>query len=195
MRIISGSLRGRQLESPRDETSRPYPDRVRQSVFNILRGWFEDANVLDLFAGVGSMGIEALSRGARSVLFVERDRRVAGTLTANIAALNLSDRARVHTGDALSLTALASAPRPVQVAFVDPPYPLVEGEDADAVFDLLARIGRDLLDPRGFIVLRTPWPYRRRSLAVPSLLGPETHLYGSMAVHLYQSAPSAAPST
>lgn len=160
-------------------------------MFNILRGWFEGATVVDLFSGVGTMGLEAISRGAREVVFVERDRTTAMLLARNIERLGVQSRARIVTGDAFSGSTLASLPHgTAQVAFVDPPYPLMEGEEADDVLNLLERVGRDVMDPKGFIILRTSWPYKHGKLLVKGLAGPETHVYGSMAVHLYQPSES-----
>lgn len=81
LQISGGEYRSRRLTSPPDaEVSRPYARRAREAVFNLLRGWFEDARVLDLFAGVGTMGLEAASRGAAAVVMVERDKPIGSTL-------------------------------------------------------------------------------------------------------------------
>ena len=116
MRITGGELAGRRLRVPRGEV-RPTADRVREALFSMLahRGALEAARVLDLFAGSGALGIEALSRGGRSALFVEKSRGVAKTLGENLASLDLLARARVVQGDA------AVALR-FDLCFVDPPY-------------------------------------------------------------------------
>jgi 16S rRNA (guanine966-N2)-methyltransferase len=119
MRVVGGTARGRRLQAPTGRTVRPTSDRAREAIFNSLTslGVLEDATVLDLFAGSGAMGIEALSRGAASVTFVERDRTAVSTIRANLAALGFEGA--VVAGDAL---AHAGRSGPVDVALVDPPY-------------------------------------------------------------------------
>ncbi len=121
MRIIAGEFRGRSLTAPGDRRARPTADRVREAWFSILAGELPGARVLDLFAGSGALGLEALSRGAGSVDFVEMSRTALSALRANIAALDVEDRARVHAGDALRFVA-GLAPRRYDVVFADPPY-------------------------------------------------------------------------
>jgi 16S rRNA (guanine(966)-N(2))-methyltransferase RsmD len=159
MRIIAGEFRRRLLISPKDATvTRPMPDRVKESLFSILRGHCEGATVLDGFAGSGALGLEALSRGAKKCVFVERDRNISQILRDNVAALGCEDRALVIQGDALGSAALASAPRPLTLAFLDPPYPVVE--DLAGFKRVMAQVQAlvELLSDDGFVVLRTPWP-------------------------------------
>src|SRR5579859_95724 len=102
MRVIAGRFGGRRLSSPRGRTTRPTSDRVREATFALL-GPVEEASVLDLFAGTGALGIEALSRGAARAVFVERDARAARALRANLAALALEGpQALVRRADALA---------------------------------------------------------------------------------------------
>jgi 16S rRNA (guanine(966)-N(2))-methyltransferase RsmD len=163
MRIIAGEFRSRRLFTPADGlTTRPMPDRVRESLFGILRGHTEGAAVFDAFAGTGSIGLEAISRGASRCVFVERDRDSVEILRRNIASLGVEDRCEVVHGDALGAGALARCPRPVHLVFMDPPYDLVRQpagwRRVKAQFEqLVAR-----LDESGFAVLRTPWPFRHR---------------------------------
>jgi len=190
-RIIAGEYRSRRLVGPDDEDpSRPYLDRVKESVFNLLRGWCEGARVLDLFAGVGTMGLEAVSRGAASVLMVERDRRVFEVLQRNIEALGCGDRAVAMMADALGQTALLRAPRPIDLAFVDPPYAMMHEESGRG--RVLRQIGRcaEVMAQRSFLVLRSPVGAGEADLAVPGCVGPEAHAYGHGCwVLLYQPAP------
>jgi len=160
MRIIAGEFRHRKLISPKDaSTTRPIPDRVKESIFNILRGHFEGAGILDAFAGSGSIGLEALSRGAAFVLFVERDKEAATLLEQNIELLGCGDRCEVLRADALGPATLGRCPRPLHLAFFDPPYPLVTDPAGwDRVRGQVARVV-DLLTPTGFAALRTPWPF------------------------------------
>src|SRR5919202_1586835 len=99
MRVISGSAKGRKLVSPGSAT-RPITDRVKENLFNILGASVVDANVLDLFAGAGSVGIEALSRGARHATFVELDREALETIRQNLQLTRLAERAEVVRADA-----------------------------------------------------------------------------------------------
>ena len=121
MRVIAGSARGRRLEAPRGRTVRPTSDRVREALFSSLRDDVPRATVLDLFAGTGALGIEALSRAAAAATFVERDATVVQTLERNLATAGVADRATVVRSDA---DGFAANPRggPFTVVFCDPPY-------------------------------------------------------------------------
>jgi 16S rRNA (guanine(966)-N(2))-methyltransferase RsmD len=160
MRIIGGEFRSRRLLTPRDaSTTRPIPDRVKESLFSLLRGHTPDATVFDAFAGTGAIGLEAVSRGAARCVFVERDRQIAEILRGNIAALGVEDRCDVVIGDALGPGALARCPRPVNLVFMDPPYPLVRDTLGwNRVRMQMERLIEFLADD-GFAVLRTPWPH------------------------------------
>ncbi len=163
MRIVAGRLRGRALVAPEGRATRPTGDRARQALFDVLAhaDWappLEGARVLDLFAGSGALGFEALSRGAAFALFVETDAAARGAIRDNADALGLMGAARVHRRDATDL-----GPRPgsagaaFTLAFLDPPYGQGLGEralaglagggwlapDAVAVFER----GRDEPDP------------------------------------------------
>lgn len=188
MRIISGIYRSRRLLSPADKETRPITDRVKESLFNHLREQFENANVVDLFSGTGSLGLEALSQGAAHVLFVEQNRESAQRLKQNIETLGVEDQTAVVVGDALSSACLTRAERPVRIAFVDPPYVMMYGERARVIFDQMARLA-GMMDPEGFIILRTSWPAYDNivhSLTSEFLEGPETIEYKTMALHFYQ---------
>ncbi len=136
MRIIAGKWRGRPIVAPKGEDTRPTADRTREALFSMLVsrvGSFEGLAVADFFAGSGSLGIEALSRGAASCLFVEQDRLAVDALKANLAKLDV--RADVR---ATSVMALGPAPAPLDVIMMDPPY----GTGAGLVaLDKLARLG------------------------------------------------------
>lgn len=200
MRIIAGEFRSRSLKTPPDATiTRPMPDRVRESIFNLLRGHFEGENVMDVFAGVGTMGLEAVSRGAAHCVFVEQSRDIARLLRENIETLHVGDRAEVVQSDALGNASISAGPNPVHIIFFDPPYAMVQ--DPERRERCLAQFGRlvQRLDDSGFAVLRTPWPLietaqdRRGEnvdLTIEGAQGPETHEFGSMAAHLYMKRPS-----
>lgn len=160
LRIISGQYRRRLLTTPPDaEKTRPIPDRVKESLFQILRGHCEGASVFEAFAGVGSIGLEAVSRGATRVVMVERDREIFSLLEKNTATLpGAQDRVELVCGDALGPGALARCPRPVHLVFFDPPYAMVRdpagwGRIKGQFERLIA-----MLDDTGYAVLRTPWP-------------------------------------
>jgi 16S rRNA (guanine966-N2)-methyltransferase len=137
MRIIAGTCRGRPIVAPKGQATRPTADRAREALFSMLLsrlGSFEGQVVADLFAGSGALGLEALSRGAASCLFVEQERAALDALRANIATLGLSG-ADVR---ATSVLALGPAPRPLDLIMMDPPYATGAGVVA---LDKLARLG------------------------------------------------------
>ena len=117
---MAGELRGRRIESPPGLDTRPTTDKVREAVFNALvsRDLVRDAQVADLFAGTGALGIEALSRGASHCTFVERDRNVMRYLRGNLEQLGLESRSRVVPGDAVSQAGALD----VDIVLADPPY-------------------------------------------------------------------------
>ncbi len=134
MRIVSGSFRGRTLTTPPGEGTRPTSDRARQAIFNILEhaAWAPDlamARVIDLFAGSGALGFEALSRGAAFCLFVENDEAARGAIRQNVDGLNLFGKTRIHRRDATDLGTRPGGDGPAfGLAFVDPPYSKGLGE-------------------------------------------------------------------
>jgi len=140
MRIIGGEHRGRALKAPEGAATRPTSDRAREAVFNILEHapWSEGivhARVIDLFAGSGALGLEALSRGAAWCLFVETDAAARGAIRDNIEALapngDLNGRTRIHRRDAVDLGRLpAGDGEPFDLVFLDPPYGKGLGEKA-----------------------------------------------------------------
>jgi 16S rRNA (guanine966-N2)-methyltransferase len=125
MRVVGGRLKGRNLASPSSRDIRPTADRLRESVFNILIHAYdnpiEDARVLDLFAGTGALGIEAVSRGARFTLFVDNGAEARALLRNNVEALGLGGVTKVYRRDATNLGP-AHPMEPFSLAFLDPPY-------------------------------------------------------------------------
>jgi 16S rRNA (guanine966-N2)-methyltransferase len=137
VRIIAGEWRGRTIEAPPGQATRPTADRVRETLFSMLAsrlGSFEDLRVADLFAGSGALGLEALSRGAASATFVETDSAAAAAIRRNAEKLGASGRVRVIAGSALAL------PRsePFDLMFADPPYAPGSGT---AVVESIIRAG------------------------------------------------------
>ncbi len=148
VRIIAGAFRGRPVQAPRGRATRPTSDRVREALFSIL-GDVTDLEVLDLFAGSGALGLEALSRGARSVVFVDEARAALGALRANVTGFGVEARARIVPGDARgALRRLAREERRFELVFLDPPY---ADRGAADLLEALATTG--VLAPGAWIVL------------------------------------------
>ncbi len=123
MRIISGTSRGRKLVTPKNRSLRPTSDRVKESIFNILREEIEGRMVLDLFAGTGNLGIEALSRGARKAIFVEKRRHALGLIQRNLAQFGLEERSEVLPMDTnRAIGILKQRGKTFDLIFMDPPY-------------------------------------------------------------------------
>jgi 16S rRNA (guanine966-N2)-methyltransferase len=151
MRIVGGRLRGRALAAPKSQAIRPTADRLREALFNVLVHAYDDpisdARVLDLFAGTGALGLEALSRGAAFALFVDDDAQARALLRENVAALGLGGVSRIFRRDAVKL-GMAHPVEPFSLAFLDPPY----GKDLAQKALLSARAGGWLL-PDALIVV------------------------------------------
>ena len=121
MRIVAGAYKGRRIEAPRGRSTRPTSDRVREALFSILGTAVDGARVLDLFAGSGALGIEALSRGAAQAVFVDSDESAIAAIEANLEALGID--ARAHRRDAFSwLEGAARREEAFDLVFCDPPY-------------------------------------------------------------------------
>jgi 16S rRNA (guanine966-N2)-methyltransferase len=146
MRIIAGDLKGRRLKAPTWEGLRPTSDKLRETLFNILGARIAGARVLDGFAGTGAVGIEALSRGAAHVTFVEQDRRATALIEANLAACGRGDGYTIQSGDVGAVLRRMPDNARFDVIVLDPPY------DASGVADALAAAAGRLAD-EGVIVL------------------------------------------
>jgi len=197
IRIIAGRRRGWKLEAPKGKlVTRPITDRVKENLFNIIQGQVPDAVVLDLFAGTGALGLEALSRGARWATFVEQDRQVSAVLKRNVARLGYEEVSRVITGDALRLrpgvrdSGLRQVPEDlvVDLVFVDPPYAMMDDRlmrerIGDALEELMTF---GALAPGATVVVRhearskadTAWPHLRRG---------QSRTYGSMTLDFFEA--------
>jgi 16S rRNA (guanine966-N2)-methyltransferase len=151
VRVIAGSYGGRRLKAPPGRATRPTSDRVKEALFSML-GELDGARVMDVFAGSGSLGIEALSRGAGMAVFVERDARATRVLGENLAALALpGEVAEVRRGDALAVLRRAREARETyDLLLVDPPY-----DQAPELEDALAAIVPSLLAPRGRVAVES----------------------------------------
>ena len=138
MRIIAGEWRGRKLAAPKGDATRPTADRTRETLFSMLTsrlGTYEDLSVVDLFAGSGALGLEALSRGAGFCLFVEQDQAALAAIKSNIETLGCRSRSSVSAGSVMSL---GPAKQPHDLILLDPPYETGAGSVA---LDRLLRLG------------------------------------------------------
>ena len=158
MRIIAGTKRGMKLLSPKSETSRPYTDRVKESLFSVLYkyGLLEGRAVADVFSGVGSMGLEALSRGAEFALFVEKDPKIGSILKQNIEKAGFTAQSKVIRANAFKIGAPVDFEgQKYSIIFVDPPYRLSsdvgENSDLSRLLDLLP----EQLADDGIVIVRT----------------------------------------
>ena len=138
MRVIAGEFRSRRLKSIPGDATRPTPDRLRETLFDILSSRIEGAVFLDAYAGTGAVGIEALSRGAKHAIFLEKDRFAVETIRENLASLKLERRATVVKGPVLQTLGRSQA----DLVFLDPPYDLER--EYSAALDLLAQTPPDL---------------------------------------------------
>jgi 16S rRNA (guanine966-N2)-methyltransferase len=160
MRIIAGQFRSRTLEAPAGLATRPTSDRLRETLFNVLAPRIQGAAFLDLYAGSGAVGIEALSRGAASVAFVERVPAALAVLRANLARLGISEGVRIHTGsvggwlrrlEKGSEAALKPGPSlAFDLVFLDPPYDA--GEEYAATLGLLGGAAGGLLNAGALVI-------------------------------------------
>jgi 16S rRNA (guanine966-N2)-methyltransferase len=184
-RVIAGTARGTRLAAPGDGT-RPLADRVKETLFAILEPDLPGARVLDLFAGSGAGGIEALSRGAALAVFVERDATAARVIFENITKVHMADRARVARVDALKyLRDRAAGDGPFDLVLIDPPY--AEPALLDAALTRLATPPGPLLTPAVWVVAkhfwRTPPPP-----AVGLLASIRTRRFGETVLTFYRRA-------
>lgn len=149
MRIIAGAYKGRRLAPPVDQSVRPTPDRVKEALFSILTGRIEDAVVLDLFAGSGNLGLEALSRGARKCYFGDSSRDSIRLIHSNVAHCKAESISNILLGDYRNV--LAQIREKMDIIFIDPPYREKLWEDA---LDLISE--KELMNPEGIVVLEHP---------------------------------------
>jgi 16S rRNA (guanine966-N2)-methyltransferase len=148
VRIIAGERKGHTIFAPRGRETRPTSDRVRENIFNIVAPWVEGARVLDLYAGSGAMGLEALSRGAAGVVFVEADGDAVRAIERNLDKLRLTGATVVRTEAMTGLAQEATAGRKYDLVLVDPPYAMTD-------FDTLARYLPRVLADDGLAVLES----------------------------------------
>jgi 16S rRNA (guanine966-N2)-methyltransferase len=176
MRIVAGAAKGRRLAAPTGDEVRPTADRVKEAMFAALQPILPGAAVLDLYAGSGALGLEALSRGARQVTFVERDRRALEVLRRNIDTVGL-DGATVVAGTVASTLAGSPPGAPFDLVLADPPYRLPKAELAAILAAVVAHLapGASVVVERAARDGTPPWP---------AALGPaDPRRYGDTALH------------
>lgn len=179
MRIIAGSRKGRRIVAPPGLDTRPTGDRVREAVFNLV-GPLDGARVLDLYAGSGAMGLEALSRGAEHATFVERDRVAAATIAKNAETLGLADAVTLRREDVRRvLAADASAGTLYDLVLVDPPYRMLPGLLPD-----LSRLVPPVVAAGGLVVVESE---AREEPELP-LPARTSRRYGSVRVTVFEAA-------
>jgi 16S rRNA (guanine966-N2)-methyltransferase len=176
VRIIAGERKGHTIFAPRGRETRPTSDRVRENVFNIVAPWVEGARVLDLYAGSGAMGLEALSRGAEAAVFVEADAEAVRAIERNLDKLRLTG-ARVVRADATTgLAQETAAGRTYDLVLADPPYTMTD-------YDTLARYLPRVLADDGLLVLESA---ARTEPQLPGLAVRTTRKYGSTRVTVFE---------
>lgn len=162
MRVIAGRFKGRRLKTPAWEGVRPTSDKLRGTLFNIVQSRIEGARVLDGFAGTGAVGIEALSRGAAHVTFIERDRRAVALIKANLALCGVEQGYTIECGDVASVLRRSPQDRQFDLVLLDPPY----DADPGTVLSTL-EAAAEVMHVDSLLVLERA---RRRDAEVPALL-------------------------
>ncbi len=180
-RILAGILRGRAIATPPGRATRPLRALARRSLFDVLGPGIAGARVLDLFAGAGTVGLEALSRGAAEVVLVENALPAVRALRATISRFGVAAQARVAVADALSFVQEGAAGS-FEFIFLGPPYACFEEHAETRITEVLACVAR-LLSASGTLVLETPTRVPRPSVTGLTLL--ESRTYGDSALHFF----------
>lgn len=178
MRIIAGEFKGRKLTAPPDYNVRPTAEKVREAVFSMIQMHVEDAVVVDLFAGTGSLGLEALSRGAKRAYFVDKDRRSISLVRENVKACGMEDYSVIMCSDyALGLANLHDR---ADIVFLDPPY------KAGLMLDCLRRLAESDVLPEGGIVVAEHGREELLPEKIRSLELVKDRKYGKVRVSIYE---------
>jgi 16S rRNA (guanine966-N2)-methyltransferase len=176
MRVISGTARGRKLKEPEGYSTRPTTDMVKESIFNIIQFDIEGRRVLDLFAGTGQLGIEALSRGALNAVFVDESNEAIKLVKENVKILGFEDKATITRGDAAAFLRQGGS---FDIIFLDPPYDSGLMEKAvNNIFEF------DMLKENGIIICETNVERQLPEAILPYIKGKE-YKYGKIKVALY----------
>lgn len=175
VRLISGQFGGRKIEAPDGRRTHPMGDRPRSALFNIIQADLADAEVLDAFAGTGALGFEALSRGAASATFIERDRIAQKVLANNITLLGLEDRAKLIRTSVSNWLTTAEPPQ-YDLIFADPPYHDTQLSTVSRLFGLLK--------PGALMVLSVPGSSERPT--EPGVVVVDNRSYGTASLIFYR---------
>jgi 16S rRNA (guanine966-N2)-methyltransferase len=192
MRIIAGTKRGMNLLSPKTQVSRPITDRVKESLFSVLYKYDlpDGARVADLFCGVGSLGLEALSRGAEFVVFIEQDKNIITTLRKNIEKAGLIKESKVIRADAFKIDNVTGINEyKFDLVFIDPPYKRTQNVQPGSPLAGLLNVSGDYIIPDGIVVVRTTM-----DVSLPEQYGRlqviERRQWGTMAVTILRGTNS-----
>jgi 16S rRNA (guanine966-N2)-methyltransferase len=190
VRIIAGAYKGRRLVTPRGEVTRPTADQVRIALMDTLMPWLPDARVLDLFAGAGGVGLEALSRGASHVTLVERDARAVAALRENVASLGVADAVRILRDDVLrALATLRRDGDSFNVVFLDPPY------EAELTAPTLEALGEGAVLAEAALVVAQHLTKRAPGEIAGVLRAFRTRRFGETTLTFFRAGGYDAPST
>ena len=152
MRVISGKLKGRRISRVPSDKTRPTSDKIKEAVFHVMGPYFDGGHALDLFAGSGASGIEALSRGVESVTFIDRSPEAVKTIKKNVQALGIAERSSIYRNDALrALSILARKNKKFDLVFIDPPYGAI---DYSAFLEQIQHL--HIVNPGCFIYIEYP---------------------------------------
>jgi 16S rRNA (guanine966-N2)-methyltransferase len=176
VRIIAGTRKGHTIFAPKGRATRPTSDRVRENVFNIVGPWVEGARVLDLYAGSGAMGLEALSRGAEAAVLVETDRDALRAIERNLDKLRLTGATVLRLEATTALAQETTAGRKYDLVLADPPYTMTD-------FDTLARYLARVVADDGLLVLETA---AKTEPELPGLAVRTSRRYGSTRVTVFE---------
>ncbi|HEX2582661.1 MAG TPA: 16S rRNA (guanine(966)-N(2))-methyltransferase RsmD [Chlamydiales bacterium] len=176
LRIVGGLFRGRILKSPKGAQTRPTTSLLREAVFNIAASWVENARFLDLFAGSGAMGLEAISRGAAFATFIEKDKRTAACIRENAALLAVEAKVQILALDAKR--ALSQLLSPYDLIYIDPPYE----KEIPELLELI--VEKNLLAPRGLLFLEERFQSKTPSFSALELVN--SRRYGIAALHQFR---------
>ncbi len=182
MRVIAGSAKGHKLQMVPGDTTRPITDRAKEALFSILGDWLIDARVLDLFAGTGAVGIEALSRGSAFAHFIDRSRRAIRTITANLEHCRLADRARVEQGDSFRFLQEYQG-EPFDLIYIAPPQYQELWRKALEMVDSRP----ELLAPYGAVIVQIH-PREETPVQLTHLEEYDRRRYGSVLLLFYAAA-------
>jgi len=184
LRIIAGCWKGRNLVSLKGSSTRPTYDRIKEAMFNILQGYIPDSLVLDLFAGTGNLGLEALSRGCKKVVFVEKNPRAVRVLNKNRSNLGCLNQSHVICDDVFRVIRYLSGKERFDLIFADPPY-----DKGLEILVLNAIAENDILQPQGIIVLEHSSKVDQPD-EVENIKKIQTRKYGSTSISFFRKSRS-----